>query len=80
MALVRQLKGMSTWTRVLLIFAFLWGILVLIFASKLNASGNTTMQIDVEHTKRRLNEAIDFLEQSRKRNAELKQLIDVYMK
>lgn len=78
---MRQLKGMSTWTRVLIIFAFLWGVLVLIFASKLNTTGNqSSLQIDAEYTKRRLNQAIDYLEQSRKQNAELKQLIDVYIK
>lgn len=73
--------GMSGWTRVLIVFAFLWGVLVLIFASKLNASANNqSLQIDTEYTNRRLNQVNDYLEATRKRNAELKQLIDVYMR
>lgn len=81
MAFLRQLNGMSTWTRILLIFAFLWGILVFIFASKLNASNDRSASaIDSEYVNRRLNQAIDYLEQSRKRNAELKSLIEVYLR
>lgn len=72
---------MSTWTKVLVIFAFLWGVLVFVFASKLNTSGNqSALQLDAEYTKRRLEQAFEYLEQSRKRNAELKQLISVYIK
>lgn len=81
MTFIRQLMGLSTWVRVLVIFAFLWGILVLIFASKLNAPNAAGSALgDADHTNRRLNQAIEYLEQSRKRNAELKQLIDDYLR
>lgn len=81
MTFLRQLMGLSTWVRVLVIFAFLWGILVLIFASKLNTpTGSSAALNDAEYTNRRLNQAIEYLEQSRKRNAELKQLIDEYLR
>lgn len=81
MTVLRQLMGLSTWVRVLVIFAFLWGILVLIFASKLNTpNGSSSALSDPDYTNRRLNQAIEYLEQSRKRNAELKQLIDEYLR
>lgn len=81
MSVVRQLMGSNTWTRVLGIFALLWCILVLIFVSKLNTtSGNSSALTDTEYTNRRLNQAIEYLEQSRKRNAELKKLIEDYLR
>ncbi|KAJ6636091.1 Alpha-(1,6)-fucosyltransferase [Pseudolycoriella hygida] len=75
MSLFRQFTGMSVYTRVLVFFVLLWGFLVFIFASKLN----TPTVSDSEYTMKRLNQAITFLEDSKKRNAELKALIDEYL-
>lgn len=70
MSVVRQLGG--TWLRALIVFVFLWGLLVFVFASKLNSpaatdSGNTITT--------RLNQAFNYLEQSKQKNYELKELI-----
>lgn len=68
MSVARQLGG---WVRVLIVFVFLWGLLLFLFASKLNSpaadSGNT---ITI-----RLNQAFNYLEQSKQKNFELKELI-----
>lgn len=61
-----------------MIFVFLWGLLVLLFASKLNAPNGSVA--DTEYTMKRLNQAINYLEQSKKRNEELKLLIDEYLR
>lgn len=76
MSFFRQFMGMSVWIRVLIIFVLLWGFLVFIFASKLNAPNLS----DTDYTMKRLNQAIAFLEQSKKKNAELKALIDEYLR
>lgn len=66
MSVARQLGG--AW---LIVFVFLWGLLMLMFmSSKLNtpaADGNT---ITI-----RLNQAFNYLEQSKQKNYELKELI-----
>lgn len=81
MTVLRQVMGLSKWARILVVFVFLWGILVLIFASKLNTPYGSDQSIsDAEYTNKRLNQAIDYLEQSRKRNDKLKQLIDEYLR
>lgn len=80
MTVFRHLLGLSTWARILVIFVFVWAVFVLIFASKLNVPNNNVSTLDSEYTNRRLNQAIDYLEQSKRRNAELKQLIDEYLK
>lgn len=76
MSFFRQFMGMSVWIRVLIIFVLLWGFLVFIFASKLN----TPNVSDSDYTMKRLNQAITYLEQSKKKNAELKALIDEYLR
>lgn len=68
--------AMSVWIRVLIIFVLLWGFLVFIFASKLSAPNVS----DSDYTMKRLNQAIAFMDQSKKRNAELKALIDEYLR
>lgn len=78
MSYLRQFNGLSVWVRILVLFVFLWGLLVLLFASKLNtptpsSSGN-------EYTMKRLNQVVNYLEQSKIRNDELKLLIDAYLK
>lgn len=78
MSYLRQLTGSSMWVRFLVMFVFVWGLLVLLFASKLNTptSSNGTS----EYAMKRLNQVANFLEQSKKRNDELKLLIDEYLK
>lgn len=78
MSFLRQVSGLGTWARVLVIFVFAWGLLVLIFASKLN--GPYSSISDYDHATKRLNQAIDYLEQSKKRNTEIKALIDEYIR
>ncbi|KAG4070622.1 hypothetical protein HA402_013542 [Bradysia odoriphaga] len=75
MSFFRQFMAMSVWIRVLIIFVLLWGFLVFIFASKLSAPNVS----DSDYTMKRLNQAIAFMDQSKKRNAELKALIDEYL-
>lgn len=75
---LRRFTGLSMWVRVLVVFVLLWGLLVLLFASKLNTP--TTASNGNEYTMKRLNQVIDYLEQSKKRNDELKLLIDEYLK
>lgn len=76
MSVVRQILALSTWARVLVIFVLLWGLLVLIFASKLNTPNSLTASNDDTFFEHRLNQAIEFLEESKRRNIELKRLID----
>lgn len=66
------------WMRILVIFIFFWGLLVLLFASKLNAPPTSMGNNDV--AMKRLNQVVHYLEQSKKRNDELKLLIDEYLK
>lgn len=77
MTFLRQISGLSLWVRILVLFVFLWGLLVLLFASKLN-SPNAIVG-ETEYTIKRLNQVMSYLEQSKKRNDELKQLIDEYL-
>lgn len=79
MSVLRQVLGLSAWIRALVIFVLLWGLLVLIFASKLNGP-NTSALSNEDYTNHRLNQAIEFLEESKRRNSELKQLIDEYLR
>lgn len=72
MTVIRQFLGLSTWVRILIIFVFFWGLLVFIFASKLNAP----LSSDSGYTMKRLNQAISYLEHSKQKNSELKELID----
>lgn len=80
MSLLRQVFGLSAWVRVLVIFVLLWGLLVLIFASKLSASNNNAVLSNEDFTNRRLSQAIEYLEESKRRNNELKQLIDDFLR
>lgn len=77
MTFIRQISGLSVWVRILVGFVFLWGLLVLLFASKLNAPN--TIVGETEYTVKRLNQVMSYLEESKKRNDELKQLIDEYL-
>lgn len=78
MSVLRQVLGLSPWVRALVIFVLVWGILVLIFASKLNGPSGALSNED--YTNHRLNQAIEYLEESKRRNAELKQLIDEFLR
>lgn len=78
MSYLRQLTGSSVWVRILVIFVFFWGLLVLLFASKLNAP--TSSNGVNEYALKRLNQVTNYLEQSKRRNDELKLLIDEYLK
>uniref|UniRef100_U5EZ81 Alpha-(1,6)-fucosyltransferase n=1 Tax=Corethrella appendiculata TaxID=1370023 RepID=U5EZ81_9DIPT len=73
--LLRQILGLNTWVRVLIIFISLWAILIFVFVSKLN-NGNSS---DTDKAIKRLNQALTYLEQSKKINSELKLLIDEYI-
>lgn len=66
MSVARQLG--SAWLRVLVVFVFLWGLLMFVFASKLNAPA-------IQYDTVRLNQAFNYLEQSKQKNYELKELI-----
>lgn len=74
MSMLRHFMALSTWVRVLVAFLFVWGLLVFIFASKLNAP---LLPADsAGHALQRLNQAVAYLEQSKQKNAELRELID----
>lgn len=79
MSVLRQVLGLSAWIRALVIFVLLWGLLVLIFASKLNGPNSSALSNE-DYTNHRLNQAIEFLEESKRRNSELKQLIDEFLR
>lgn len=79
MSVLRQLLGLSSWVRALVLFVLLWGLLVLIFASKLNGPNGSSLASE-EYTNHRLNQAIDYLEESKRRNIELKLLIDEFLR
>lgn len=74
MSALRQLSGLSAWSRVLVFFVIIWALLVLIFISKLNVSNGVAS--DASFVEHRLNQGIEYLEASRKRNQELQLLID----
>lgn len=74
MSALRQIGAMSPWARILVIFVILWGVIVLIFISKLNVSHS--LSNDASFVQHRLNQGMEFLEESRKRNQELQILID----
>ncbi|XP_031629119.1 alpha-(1,6)-fucosyltransferase [Contarinia nasturtii] len=78
MSVLRQVLGLSAWIRALVIFVLLWGLLVLIFASKLSGPNASSLSNE-DYTNHRLNQAIEFLEESKRRNSELKQLIDEFL-
>lgn len=71
--MLRQFNVLSPWLRGLIAFCFIWGVLVFIFASKLNMPQPS----DSAHNAiQRLNQAIAYLEQSKQKNAELRDLIN----
>lgn len=71
MAMLRQFNALNPWLRGLIAFCIIWGLLVVIFVSKLNMPQPT----DSANAIRRLNLAIAYLEQTQQRNAELSDLI-----
>lgn len=79
MSVLRQVLGLSAWVRALVIFILLWGLLVLIFASKLNGPNHSALSYD-DYTNQRLNEAIEYLEETKRRNSEFKQMIDTFLR
>ncbi|EDW05875.1 alpha-(1,6)-fucosyltransferase [Drosophila mojavensis] len=87
MLLVRQLFGSSSnsWVRALIIFVLAWAVLVYVFVLKLtnsqaqNQSHQTISASDNEHNARRINQALQLLEHTERRNEELKLLIDELM-
>lgn len=79
MSVLRQALGLNSWVRALVLFVLLWGLLVLLFASKLNGPTGTS-QANEEYTNHRLNQAIEYLEESKRRNSELKQIIDEFLR
>lgn len=76
MSVVNQVSSLNPWDRVLVIFVFFWGISILIFTLKLNISNSLTASNDDAFFEHRLNQAIEFLKESKRRNMELKRLID----
>lgn len=80
MTVNRQFWGLSAWwVRVLIGFVFVWGLLVFLFASKLGSSlANSDAPESLTMT--RLNEAMNYLEHSKQRNAEIRKLIDELLK
>lgn len=74
MSALRQIAALSPWARILVVFVILWGVIVLIFISKLNVSNS--LSNDGSFVQHRLNQGMEFLEASRKRNQELQLLID----
>lgn len=88
MLLVRQLFGSSSnsWVRALIIFVLAWAVLVYVFVLKLtsnqsqNQSHQTISANDNEYNARRINQALQLLEHTERRNEELKLLIDELMR
>lgn len=76
---IGSMLGISSWVRALVLFVLLWGFLLLIFAFKLNGPNGSSLASE-EYTNHRLNQAIEYLEESKKRNSELKQLIDEFLR
>ncbi|XP_075155715.1 alpha-(1,6)-fucosyltransferase 8 [Haematobia irritans] len=78
MSFLRQFVGSSsnTWVRALIIFCLAWAILVYIFVTKLNTP-NTE---EPDSTSKRINQALQLLEESRQRNQELQDIIDTILK
>lgn len=79
MSVLRQVLGLSAWVRALVIFVLIWGLLVLIFASKLSGPNHSALSYD-DYTNQRLNEAIEYLEETKRRNSEFKQMIDTFLR
>jgi hypothetical protein len=73
---IRHILGLSTWVRALGVFLFLWLVIFYVFVSKLNTS-NT---LESDNTLKRLNQALSHLEQTKKINTDLKNLIDDYLR
>jgi Alpha-(1,6)-fucosyltransferase N- and catalytic domains len=74
--LIRHVLGLGSWVRALGVFLFLWAIIFYVFVSKLNTSNS----LETDQTLKRLNQALAHLEGTRKVNAELKNLIEEYMR
>lgn len=70
--MVRQFMSLNPWIRALIVFVAMWGMLLFVFASKLNANPSS----DTNSIVKRLNQAIEFLEESKHKNDELRQLVD----
>ncbi|XP_068159454.1 alpha-(1,6)-fucosyltransferase [Drosophila tropicalis] len=81
MLLVRQLFGSSanSWARALIFFVLAWVVLVYVFVTKLTNSQNQLATSENEINARRINHALQLLEQTKQRNEELKLLIDELM-
>jgi len=72
MSFIRQFLCLNKWIKILIIFILLlWCIVVFLFVSKLN---------EKDHTEKRLNQAINYFEQTKLRNFELKGLTDVNLR
>lgn len=76
MTFLRQVMGVNTWVRVLLVFVFFWGILIFLFVSKLN----TQNVVKTDDAVRRLNDAIANLDYTKKIYADLRSILDEYLR
>lgn len=79
MSVLRHVFGSRAWIRALVILISLCGLLVLIFAFKLSKPTHPMLSHD-EYTNHRLIEAIEFLEESKRWNAEFNTLIENFSK
>lgn len=73
MSMARQFLALSPWIRALIVFVMMWGMVLFMFASKLGVQPTNDT---ATATAKRLNQAIEYLEQSKQKNDELRQLID----
>lgn len=73
----RQLMGLGTWVRILILILIVltWGLLEFLFASKHNSPTSS----ECNYTMKRLNEAIAYLKQSKRRNSDLKMLFEEFL-
>ncbi|XP_052864834.1 alpha-(1,6)-fucosyltransferase [Anopheles cruzii] len=76
---IRQLMGLNPWARVLVPFVFIWAVLVLIFYSKLNTSASGSASSDADTALKRLEQALQQLEQSKHIDHELRAMVDEYL-
>lgn len=78
MTFLRTFLNLNKWIRILILFILIWGLTVFIFIIKLQPQ--MTSEISDENTMKRLNQAISYLEQSRQRNSDIKELINELLK
>lgn len=80
MSFLRQFLGLNLWIRILILFTFIWSLIVFIFISKLNQPNSLDGGQEQNSYNQKINQILSTLELTKKKNDELKVVIDSFLR